>query len=105
MITAELIKDCSKNFSGTARLYKLSESVPYGWLDWEDEEAGIDNRETTEYVIVSAAVVMFTGPETYIFPSNKDGDIVDWGEMDGSYRGDLNHQRAIENAGWELKEV
>ena len=54
------------------------------------------------YVVISASTVMFSGPETYIFPSDKTGDIVDWGELDGSYRGDLDHLRALTEAGYLL---
>ena len=55
-----------------------------------------------EYVITSAANAMFSGPETYIFPADEAGDVADFSELDGSYKGDLDHQRAIINAGYEV---
>jgi hypothetical protein len=45
---------------------------------------------------------MLSGPETYIFPSDETGKVIDWGELDGSYRGGLSHEKAIEDAGFVL---
>jgi hypothetical protein len=56
-----------------------------------------------EYIITSASDVMFTGPETYIFPADKDGNITDWCELRGSYRGELNHKRCFANIGYCIK--
>jgi hypothetical protein len=83
-----------KNIEGwtaDAKLYKVTPSV-------EHREG-----ELTAYVIVSAAVVPFSGPETYIFPANEDGDVLNWGELDGSYRGGLDHEEALRGAGYEVK--
>lgn len=55
-----------------------------------------------QYVIVSAANVPMSGPETYIFASNKAGEIVDWLELEGSFKGDLNHEKALKNAGYKV---
>jgi hypothetical protein len=57
--------------------------------------------EGNEFVIVSATYVAPTGPETYIFASDKKGNITDWGELDGSFRGDLDHAEALRLAGYE----
>lgn len=57
-----------------------------------------------KYVIVSAVMAILSGPETFIFPSNKDGDITEFGELNGSYKGGLSHQIALENAGYEVIE-
>lgn len=72
-------------FANDARLYRMEPPL-----------------EGHEYVVVSAADVMFTGPETYIFPASKDGRVIDWGEMDGSYRGGLSHEEALRGAGYEI---
>lgn len=45
---------------------------------------------------------MFSGPETYIFPANEDGKVVHWAELEGSFRGGLDHERALRNAGFEV---
>lgn len=92
MIRAELVKHL-EGFSGDASLYKLSEPISYGY----DDLGG-----TTPYVVVSATVVLGSGPETYIFPADEHGHILNWSELPGSFRGDLDHVQAIENAGWEL---
>lgn len=91
MVTATFVKDMSKNFTGTAKLWKLSEPV--------DSEC---DNEKTNYVVTSAAIVMFSGPETYIFPADESGNVISWLEMAGSYRGGLDHEQAIENAGWVI---
>lgn len=51
----------------------------------------------------SAADVMFSGPETYIFPANEDSIVVHWGELEGSFKGGLDHERALRNAGFEVQ--
>jgi len=94
--TATLVMDNLGKFQGEASLYRLSE--PIAEYSWDDEEV----PETHEYVIVSAAVAMMSGPETYIFPADKDGSVLNWGELDGSYRGGLSHQKALRNAGYDL---
>lgn len=52
------------------------------------------------YVVVSAADVPYSGPETYIFPSNEKGTILKYTELPGSFRGALDHARALRNAGY-----
>ena len=83
MKTAEKIKNL-KDFNGQAALYKLSEPL-----------------EGNTYVIVSA-VTAYSGLETYIFPASDDGKVIDWRELEGSFRGDLNHSEALEGAGYKV---
>lgn len=80
-------------FNGVAKLYKLD--PPLMLTDWDDNPKG-----DAEYVVVSAANVPYSGPETYIFQADKDGEITDWSELDGSFSGDLDHQRALSGAGY-----
>lgn len=54
------------------------------------------------YVRVSAVDAPFSGPETYIFGSDEDGEVVDWGELEGSFCGGMNHEKALRNAGYTL---
>jgi len=54
------------------------------------------------YVVVSAATVPYSGPETYIFRADETGKITDWMEMDGSYRGGLDPVEALRRAGYEV---
>lgn len=60
--------------------------------------------EEHELVVVSAALVPYSGPETYIFPADADGDIASFGELEGSYRGDLSHAVALQGAGYTIEE-
>lgn len=92
---AVFVKDVSKNFNGEAALYRLS--PPMEIRDWDENVTG-----TTDYVVVSAAMVPYTGPETYIFPANENGEVVSWGELDGSFRGELNIPAALRNAGYSI---
>ena len=57
-----------------------------------------------KYVITSASDVGPSGPETYVFPSNQKGEIIDWGELPGSYRGDLVHEKCFEKIGYKINE-
>lgn len=70
---------------GHASLYRLS--TP---LDGHD------------FVIVSAVNAMFSGPETYIFPAYESGEQKNFGELDGSFRGALDHAEALRGAGYEV---
>jgi hypothetical protein len=85
---------------GEARLYKLD--PPYPRVKWEYEDSGETKEKTipTEFVVVSA-VSHFT-TETYIFPSNDEGDIIDWGELEGSFQGGCDHERALQGMGYEV---
>ena len=42
--------------------------------------------------------------ETYLFPCDEAGDITDWGELPGSFQGEMNHEQAFQNAGYTLIE-
>ncbi len=55
----------------------------------------------SEYVVVSAVVALYSGPETYIFPADETGHITGYGELDGSYRGGLSHETALRDAGYD----
>lgn len=80
-------------FTGDARLYKLE--PPIEQKDWDGTLVA-----THEFVVVSAVSVPFTGPETYIFPADAGGNVVDWGELDGSARGHMDHSLALSDAGY-----
>ena len=84
MKTAKHIKDL-EGFTGRAALYELSEPL-----------------DGHKHVVVSAAVAMFSGPETYIFPADDTGKVKEWGELDGSMKGTLDHEDALTSAGYSL---
>ncbi len=73
-------------WKGDARLYKLSPPLK-----------GYD------FVVVSATTVPNQGPETYIFPSEPDGQPAHWTELPGSFRGGLDHDKALRDAGYETE--
>jgi len=84
-------------FTGDASLYRLSPKLKVE-PSWEGDFEG-----EFEYVVVSATVAMFSGSETYIFPSDENGEVVDWGELEGSFRGALDHKEALAGAGYSLE--
>lgn len=94
MKTATFVKQM-EGFIGDARLYKLSEAV--------DADGWANSVVTTDYVVVSAVVVPFSGPETYIFPADGEGRITSWSEMKGSFRGGLDHARALAGLGFVVE--
>ena len=78
---------------GDARLYKL---VPaHVVVDHDDVTV-----ETIEFVVVSA-VDPYSDPETYIFPCDEDGKVLSFQEMEGSFRGGLDHTEALRGLGYE----
>ena len=77
---------------GDGRVYRCDPPM-------ETEDGG-----TTEHVWVSAAYVAYSGPETYIFASDEKGNVTNWGELPGSYRGGMDHETALTGAGYEMKE-
>jgi hypothetical protein len=98
---AQFVKDLD-NFTGEAKLYKVRPAVKFTRYDWHD---GADRKPVemaTEYVAVSAIISPFSGAETYIFPADKDGEIISWGELDGSYRGGLDHEQALLQGGYTI---
>ena len=87
MKTAIFVKSLI-GFSGEARLYRCDPPM-----------------EGHEYVVVSATGTFYgVGPETYIFPGDANGEVTDWGELDGSFRGGFNHEQALSNAGYDIIE-
>jgi len=75
-------------WKGDARLYRCEPPMP-----------GYDGT-LHDYIVVSA-VAVGAFDETYIFPADEDGKVADFAEMDGSFRGDKDHERAIRDAGYE----
>lgn len=90
------------SWRGEARAYEVDPMMEYEVLGSRVDE---DERHFTKYVIVSAVWVEYTGPETYIFPAHKQGDEIvpiNHLELEGSFRGDMDHEQALANAGYEV---
>ncbi len=79
--------------NGTQRLYQLV--PPMGATELGDVV-------TYDYVVVSAVNAFGTGDETYIFPADASGEITDWLELDGSFKGDQDHEEALRRAGYTV---
>lgn len=88
MNTATPLRSLS-HWRGDVRLYRLVPPMK-------------DGDVAREFVIVSAVDVPYSGPETYIFSATPDGDVIDWMELEGSYRGGLDHTEALGNAGYTI---
>jgi hypothetical protein len=82
--TATKVKSLD-SFRGDAALYELSEPL-----------------DGHEYVVVSASEVPMSGPETYIFGADENGEIIDWAELPGSTPGIMCHNSALKNAGYTI---
>lgn len=54
-----------------------------------------------DFVVVSASS-SFINEEVYIFPSNETGKILSFIELEGSYKGGLDHEKALNNMGYSL---
>jgi len=65
-----------------------------------------------EHVVVSAVDLALRFPtygdprpmqiETYIFPADEHGEVLDYGELSGSMKGTLDHAEALRRAGYEV---
>lgn len=93
---AKFVRDLHE-FTGQASLYKLSTPIAQTRYTEVGEEEIFH-----EYVVVSKANVPFSGPETYIFPADKFGEVVNWSELDGSMRGSYSHEDVLREAGYEV---
>ena len=81
--TATFIRKAAGTWIGDARLYRLSEPL-----------------EGFDHVVVSAVTLLSGRPETYIFGTGDLGESGEDGELKGSFRGGLDHARALEGAGY-----
>jgi len=74
-------------------------------------------HEGHEYVVVSAIALKPTSitgidnipglldSETYIFGANAEGEVVDWSDLPGSFKGAMDIPQALLNAGYVIKEA
>ena len=69
--TAKRLGEAAGSWTGTAYVYELSEPTSY------------KETKTTKYVVASSMVPMFGLGETLVFPSKKNGEVLDWGDLAG----------------------
>jgi hypothetical protein len=62
--------------------------------------AALYQLDNGEYVVASAVVAPFSGPETLVFPADESGEVTSWGEI-GGVRGALDHAAALATVGTE----
>ena len=89
---ATLIREDLPEFVGHASLYRIFPEAAY-------HADGV--KRATNYVIVSA-VHDHPIVETFIFPADESGSVIDWGELDGALRGTTSHRKALEGAGYNI---
>jgi len=81
--------------TGEAWLYRVDPPVEYGWEE---------DSQNTEYVVSSATISLFVESETYLLPADESGEIIEWGKLDGSFRGSWDCDQAVRNAGYTIVE-
>jgi hypothetical protein len=86
---ARKIKNVSDQFRGRAALFNV---VP----PMEDYD-----ESKWDHVVVSTAYLAGS-VETYIFPSDSEGNVQDWSELYGSTKGCDSWSEALHNAGYDI---
>lgn len=101
--TATLILDKLSNFRGRAALYRLSEYVEYTSYN---EETFTAQKEFTYYVICSTVTISLPNlddiTETYIFPADEEGHILEFSELSGSQKNVTSHEVVLNNMGFKM---
>jgi hypothetical protein len=86
---------------GDARVYYLNQPMKYHVYDWSDGGNLVEHE--TLYVVVSAVQNEWVH-ETCIFPSDG-SEVTHWGELYGSFQGDCDHEKALNDAGYRIVET
>ena len=92
--TAKLIAPRLPGFKGDARLYRVEPEVAYTTMGGEEL--------FSNHVIVSGVDNVYVC-ETYIFPADERGHVLGWGELPGSFQGYIDHEEALNCAGYEVR--
>ena len=100
MKIAKFMGEAPGEWRGDARWFRMEPPMTSGEYDFDSESEVV--KEYSD-VILSAAMVLFTGPETYIFPANERGEIQSWIELDGSMRGTLDHNAVLSSIGYQVR--
>lgn len=91
-----VIVDLPYDWEGEARLYRID--PPMSFI------IGESRLSSTEYVVVSTAITEDEGPNTLIFPAKENGEVLDWLDLPGSFAGDLDFDKALRDAGYQVIE-
>ena len=88
-----------RNGNGDGRVYRVEPPI-------EQTDYNGNVTATYDHVWVSAVDNSIAGYqliETYIFGSDADGEVLDWSELDGSFKGRCDHEEALRGAGYEVQ--
>lgn len=94
--TAKLVKWVNNSINLLQAVYKLSEPVTFPEYRYDGEEGS-----TSEHVLVSGVNSVYAH-ETYIFPCDEAGYVLDLGELAGSFQGGIDHGAALAGLGYEV---
>ena len=89
-----------EGFTGRANLYRVMPPIKDHLYDWENET---ERQVDFDYIVVSATYAL-GDPETYIFGADANGNILSWRELPGSFKGAIDHNQALAQAGYALAE-
>ena len=82
---AKFVKEL-EGWASDARLFELSPEL-----------------EGNQFVVVSQVKAEFSGWETYIFSSDKNGRVDEFTEIGNSQRGVISHEDILKEIGYEIK--
>lgn len=97
MKIAKVVRDCSKDFNGTARLYELSEPITYEVY----ESDGLKTKQTC-FIILSSISSFLMGEETMAFPATQDGRLISWNDL-GSISSYNAFDELLKELGYEVE--
>jgi hypothetical protein len=102
MTTATFVKAITGAREGqSVILWKLSPPQNGGDLEYVITSA-VDLVDPLIEVFDTMLGAEMASCETYIFPANKDGEVLNWTELWGSTKHIKDHEQVIRNAGWEV---
>jgi len=67
------------------------------------ERPKTENGVTFEFIVVSTIKKAYDThrPETCIFPTYSNGEVLDWRELNGSFQGAMDISKALRDGGYE----
>lgn len=94
---------CLNDWRGDARLYKVEPSYE------GNDHLIVSGAVVIDHPVIALASIFGANParesETFIFPASADGEAISMMEMKGSISGEINHAKALANAGYAIAEV
>lgn len=97
MGTAEYISTQANGPQLEQQVYRV-----YPPMRTPNHDHNADNVCETDYVLVSATASTIP-PETYIFACNERGQVANWSELEGSFKGEMDIEKALYRAGYKIK--